>query len=547
MTKRPNPTVMVVIPARGGSRGIPRKNLRSLHGRPLIAYSIETALRSSFSPSVVVSSDDDEILSVAQALGATPHRRPAGLSHDSATLDGVVFDAYAAANDRLGYSPDVVVTMQPTSPLVATSTVDRAIERLLSQAHVDTVLTVSDDRHLRWVESDRGIVPAYAARLNRQHLPGTYRETGGVFATRASALRPTNRIGGAVDVIEVHGGEAIDIDGVDDWALCEWYLGRREVLFVVTGNAKVGLGHAHNALAVADALTRHRIRFLVDRDSELAARMIETTNYEVIVQSREALADDVNALAPDLVINDILDTSVEYVRALKHAGRLVVNFEDLGPGASHADLVINAIYPEQQRGANHYFGHRYYCPRPEFIVSPAEPVRDDVKTVLLTFGGADPSNLTARVLRVIGSEAARNGTTIRVILGLAYQHSLPVDLPDNVEILHSVPNIAAHMRDADIAFTSAGRTTFELACVGTPTIVIAQNDRELTHLFASDDNGFVNLGLASRVSDAAIGAAYHQLAESAVVRRELQRRLTRDNLSSGLERVRLLIEELMTG
>ena len=93
----------MVIPARGGSKGIPRKNLRSLHGRPLIAYAIETALRSSFQPVVVLTSEDDEILSVGEPrsvrclIGA-----PAELAGDDVTLDGVVFDAYQSAVARVG-------------------------------------------------------------------------------------------------------------------------------------------------------------------------------------------------------------------------------------------------------------------------------------------------------------------------------------------------------------------------------------------------------------------------------------------------------------
>src|SRR4029078_10552353 len=99
------------------------------------------------------------------------------------------------------------------------------------------------------------------------------------------------------------------------------------------------------------------------------------SNDEIISQKRERVEAGVDDIAPDLVINDVLDTSVTYVEALKRGGRLVVNFEDLGPGAAHADLVINAIYPERERLPNHYCGHRYYCPRPEFVVNTPGPIR----------------------------------------------------------------------------------------------------------------------------------------------------------------------------
>ena len=184
------PSVLVVIPARGGSKGIPRKNLRSLAGKPLVSYAIETGLGSTFRPTVVVTSDDAEILSVAQALGAIPHRRPDALGADDVTLDSVVAEALRAASVRLGSPYDVVVTLQPTSPLIRSETVDEAIRRLLADPDLDTVLSATDDTHLRWSLRDGIPTPDYTARLNRQQLPQTYRETGGVFATRAHAVTP---------------------------------------------------------------------------------------------------------------------------------------------------------------------------------------------------------------------------------------------------------------------------------------------------------------------------------------------------------------------
>jgi CMP-N-acetylneuraminic acid synthetase/spore coat polysaccharide biosynthesis predicted glycosyltransferase SpsG len=547
VTTRPQArSVLIVIPARGGSKGIPRKNLRSLHGKPLVAYPIETARQSAFNPAILLTSEDAEILSVAEQLGAIPHQRPSELSGDAVTLDAVVHDAWVGATRALGRAFEIVVTLQPTSPLIRPETVDRAIAALLDDPTLDTVLTVVDDTHLRWAGHAGRIVPEYEARLNRQYLPKTYRETGGIFATRSRALSPTDRIGKQVSILVIDGPEGIDIDGVDDWALCEWHLGRRDVLFVVAGNDRIGLGHAHNALAVADALTRHRIRFLVEKGSDLAARTIAARNYEVVEQTLDRLEDDVAALNPNIVINDRLDTSEGYVRALKQGGRLVVNFEDLGPGARLADLVINAIYPEVEALPNHYFGHRFYCPRPEFVVAIPTPVRDRVRSVLITFGGTDPNNLTERVLRLITPAARDANIGIQVILGLGYGHDLADTDTEGVSILRSVGNMATHLRDADVVITSAGRTTFEIACVGTPAIVLAQNDRELTHLFATGHHGFLNLGLASDVRDEAIVAAFEGLIASADRRREMQGLMTVESLNGGLERVRHLIEALAT-
>ena len=422
-------------------------------GGGLIAFAIEAARRSKFHPLVVLSSEDEEILSVAGSLGAIPHRRPAALSADDVPLDGVVHEAWEAAARQARLPYDVVVTIQPTAPLIRSETIDKAIELLLASPDVDTILTAVDDRHLRWSREGNRYLPLYRDRVNRQALPPTFRETGGM-STRASSLRPENRLGSVVQIIVVEGPEAIDIDSAEDWALCEWYLGRRDILFVVTGNPTVGLGHAYNAMAVTDGLVRHRVRFLVEAGSELAAEVIRARNYEVHTQRSPDILDDIVALAPDIVINEILDTAV-YMQALKGAGMTVVNFEDLGPGARLADLVINAIYPERNQLPNHYAGPRYYCPRPEFIVSAPSPLRQKVQSVLVTFGGTDPNDLTSRtLLAAILPTANKHGIRVRVVLGLGYGGE--VRPREGLEVLRTVGNMAALMRAANLVFTSGG-------------------------------------------------------------------------------------------
>ena len=133
-------SVAVVIPARGGSKGIPRKNMRLMNGKPLIAYAIENALASRYVDKVLVSSDSEEVLAFASqydnvlALG-----RESRLAQDAVTLDPVVYDAISRCEaDGLF---DVVVTLQPTSPLLSVETLDAALEYFLS-SELDTLISV---------------------------------------------------------------------------------------------------------------------------------------------------------------------------------------------------------------------------------------------------------------------------------------------------------------------------------------------------------------------------------------------------------------------
>ena len=109
--------ILVIIPARGGSKGIPRKNLRLLGGKPLLYYSIKTALSSTFKPDVYVSSDDDEILNMAKKNNAKIFKRNADNAQDNTTLDPVIFECFKAVEKIEGKSYDLVITFQPTSPL----------------------------------------------------------------------------------------------------------------------------------------------------------------------------------------------------------------------------------------------------------------------------------------------------------------------------------------------------------------------------------------------------------------------------------------------
>lgn len=539
------PSVLVVIPARGGSKGIPRKNLRLLNGKPLIFYAIETALRSKYEPLVCVSSDDEEILSLAAKLGSDIHHREPTLADDACTLDPVIHDTYQAIARKKGCRFDLIVTLQPTSPLLRSDSLDRAITKMLAEPHIDTLISACEDTHLTWGKDGGFFVPNYEKRVNRQFLPPVYREAGAFLITRAAVIAPDTRIGNMVDLFLLKGGEAIDIDTYEDWSICEFILKRKTVLFVVSGYESIGMGHVYRCLLLAAGILNHQVVFLVDDESPLAYDKINQHHYEVYMQRKDDILDDIDALAPDVVINDILDTTENYVVALKRQGVTVINFEDLGEGALQADLVVNALYPEKTVLKNHYFGHNYFCARDEFIHSIAKQVRPEVERVLLTYGGVDPNNLTRTTLAAIYDYCQQQKISISVVLGMGYRQHDTLTPFTGVEIRQDVHNISEEMLQADIAFTSAGRTIYELACIGTPAIVLAQNVRELTHFFASEENGFINLGLGENVTEERILQMFKSLVKGFAERRRMNEVMLSRDLRSGRNRVHGLIQRII--
>ncbi|MFN7036640.1 MAG: cytidylyltransferase domain-containing protein [Bellilinea sp.] len=239
--------VLAVIPARGGSKGIPRKNIRSFAGHPLIAYSIAAALQSHRVTRVIVSTDDPEIAEVARSYGAeAPFLRPAELAQDS-TLDLPVFQhalAWLTANEA--YAPDVVVQLRPTSPIRPVGLVDEAVRILLEHPEADSVRGVvpaGQNPHKMWrIDLQSGQmknlldVPGVAEPYNapRQILPPVYWQTGHIDVIRPATILEKNSMSGEVILpVMIDPRYTVDIDSLSDWARAEWlvYHGGLEMVY----------------------------------------------------------------------------------------------------------------------------------------------------------------------------------------------------------------------------------------------------------------------------------------------------------------------------
>ena len=183
--------VLALIPARSGSKGLPGKNMLSIGGAPLVAWTIRSALNSQIVDQVVVSSDSQEVLDLAAHLGAMPLERPSDLATDSALASAVIRHGIEGREDC-----DVVVYLQPTSPLRTSTHIDEAL-RLLEAGTVEAVVSVCETRvspELMYRTDASGhLEPIVAPREERrQNLPTTYVLNGAIYAAYASALARAN-------------------------------------------------------------------------------------------------------------------------------------------------------------------------------------------------------------------------------------------------------------------------------------------------------------------------------------------------------------------
>lgn len=540
---------IAVIPARGGSKGIPRKNLRPVAGRPLIYYSIMACLKSSLLDRVVVSTDDDEIALLAERFGADVLIRSKKLSDDHTTLDPVIISAVEQAEKNWSESYGIVVTVQPTSPLIVAGDIDSAIG--MFKDGVDTVITVVDDRHLNWTIKDGRPAANYEARVNRQKLPVNFKETGALIACTKTQLEVGSRIGRHVELLEMPHDRSFDIDTFSDLMLCESLIKRKRIVFTVAGSHQVGLGHVYRALMLAHELVSYDIHFVCERSNDLAIQSIKKQHYTVHVCDDGDLGKACVKILPGLVINDILDTTPEYICFLKNNSIKVINFEDLGDGAKKADLVINALYPEREKVPNALAGSEYFCLRDEFLYIEKSPVSSKVKRILLTFGGVDEGNLAARCFKLIAQYCKEKDIAIDIVTGPGFigQNILTEMVKDYqdlvVDVAKGTKKISDYMNKADMAITSGGRTVLELAALNVPTIVICQNERETTHEFLVLDNGVINLGNRELVENADIISSFRDVVENKEKRMDMIEKSKKKNLSLGKKRVIKRIIDLL--
>jgi YrbI family 3-deoxy-D-manno-octulosonate 8-phosphate phosphatase len=243
--------ILAIIPARGGSKSIPRKNIRLLAGHPLIAYSIAAGLQSQLVTRTLVSTDDEEIAGVARQYGAeTPFLRPDEFAQDNTTDFPVFTHALSWLQEQEGYQPEIIIQLRPTSPIRPPDIVDGAIQLLLDHPSADSVRgivpsgqnpfkmwRVGENGHMLPLLSVPGMVEPFNAP--RQALPQTYWQTGHIDAIRSCTILEKNSLSGEVILpLHIDPRYTIDIDTLKDWQRAEGLVTQGDLPMVRPGPGK---------------------------------------------------------------------------------------------------------------------------------------------------------------------------------------------------------------------------------------------------------------------------------------------------------------------
>lgn len=448
--------LLVIIPARGGSQRLKRKNLLPVDGLPLFVHTAWSVLVGGpICDRLVVSTDDDEIASIAHARNLEVHRRPEVDPFQS------IPDMAALVARDLEWEGSVLV-VQPTVLPVPN------LYPLLAQD--EPTMLAMRGTHDIWLPGGSRVSRELADQLI------------GVYFWPAGSI-----IGIPPTAVWNVSGHYYDIDSPADYLIATR---PRKTYTSIAADATTWNGTGHSR-----------------RQAELALHL---QHYDV---------DEAN---PDLILLDIGNTSLDQIINLRTTYPMakIVSFEDRGPGAAHADAVINALL--SPLGLPHeYHGGDFALIRPEFLGLLHQDHGDyqwGMTTLLVVFGGTDAKDITSYVTSLFNEDYG---------------------------IIHSPPFLGEAMMKADLLICGAGQIVQEAAYVGIPTIVIAATQREASHGHLGHEYGNIFLGLVAEVSEDSIRTTVNRVMSDSHLRNEMRARSRKSVDGKGAERILNIIEGLL--
>lgn len=464
--------MIALIPARGGSKRLTRKNLLEIGGLPLVANAIR-AVRP-FVDSIVVSTDDDTIAAVAEIHGAIASRT---FKHtDSTTVDEVVahYRHTLPGHDMLVYQPTVVI--------------DPTVEYEVLQSFVNAVPSTAN-YVITWATPTGFTYPHDGAILT-----DTERKRAGLKEVGIRLYRADSR----PDVWKAIGftTPVVDIDTPADLLAARALVEKIHVHFIVAWGNTIGSGHLHRIAEIAGQLQHHRLTWSPSSNDCLSSALELNKLANKLMRFGTGWAPGsllwVNA---DVFVRDALDSEPDDL--VYSTGVPVIALEDRGRGGMAAERMFDPMGQADDQP--------YVVLRPEFSGLPKRRRNDADKSILITFGGTDPTKLTLKAIRALDWRAP-----LRVVLPPGASPEYRAEIEEAVEAASSKtvlvvdPVMVDELWRSRVVVCSAGRTVFEAAACGTPAVVMAQNPHEMRHRHAGVEKGSMRLGLGDKVDNHAL-------------------------------------------
>ena len=477
--------LLAIVPARSGSVGLPDKVFRTVGGVPMLLRTLRLVSGLGDAVKVVVSTNDPEVAAFCRFRDYEVLDRPDELARHDAPL----IEVARHAADAYKWRGDIAL-FQPTCPLLTLATAQGALTEWRQQrSHLDWAITAQSHPHITWRHTTSAGWAPVGRRVNRQQRELMYRESGAIQIMRRSYLHRFESREMRHGLLPIPAREALDVDDADDLVLADRLARTMQIRFIVGTGHEVGTGHVHRAATLARALGHHAITWEWHGEpGDWAQGQLEAL--------RLPRADRLPSGLRVVTIFDCLTPETAALEAAAAAGKVYV-LEDEGEPNPLVDLLVNDILTEADVPfavlRAEFRGLRLHVPRPE------------ASRVLVTFGGTDPAELTARMQGILdGAQVADRD------IDATFIHPLTLH-PDQLR----GTSMAEQMVAADVVVTSQGRTVFECAATGVPCISIAANEREDRHVRIP---GVTYLGLHSTVADQAILDAIVELLASVSTR-----------------------------
>ena len=329
---------------------------------------------------------------------------------------------------------------------------------------------------------------------------------------------------------------------------------KRSLIYRVDGGTRLGMGHIQRAAVLgAELQGDFDIRFYV-REDDTGFRYLKNAGFDTLrIPQDMHKEEEANMLSAPVILVDILDTRKSYMAALKGRDSRLVTFENQGPGAAVAEIVINAMVegPENRdyvfNGTRYLKGARYKILSPDFDNTFPKKKKNGTLEVVVTLGGGDVTGILPKVLRSIAE--IKKDIHVTAIAGPAHKEfgGLKRELKgisERIDLFKEVSNMAELLSRADVAITAGGGTLYEIAFLGVPGIVICQCDHQQQNAARFEKKGTViNLGYASKVTSTAVQEALSDLLEDPEKRKEMSEKGKDLIDGQGRERVTGIIKE----
>ena len=526
-----NKNLIVIIARESGRYDVSKQNLRLVNGKPLLSYVIKTA-KESKNCYTIVSTDSDEVKQYAEFYQVPVLDRSKKLTKDDTKLIEIASEALTKL-EKKGLKFRKCLILHPHFPLIKKETIQRFFSSLNKKVSIIYGYEKEADYNFAKIKKNFELEP-----LSKENVKII--KIVSFDCQKLLHIKTDSKIFG----LGISSDEIFTPHNYHQFAYLESVMKRKKIIVRVDADINTGLGHVYNMLTILNNIRNDDILVIMNAKKNLGFKKFKEHLYSVKTYSDEnEFWKIIRNFKPDIIFNDILNTTSYYIKKLKKEGIFVVNFEDLGEGRKFADLVFNPIFESKKQMKNEYYGPNYACVREEFRVFKRKKIRKYVKNIAITLGGVDKDNNVLKILSVIRKFKLLENVKIKIILGLGYKQKKKLlgltnkmnSLNHKIEIVEKVDLLSKHLIDCDFVIASNGRTVLEIASLNIPLISLSVNKREQQHNFVRKFNVGYHIDYTKNIEDKLKSSIENMMDFS--IRKKKIKNLEKEDLRKGITTV----------